>query len=203
MARIEAVRQLDTADIKPPAASQAAAPAATSSLPSTTARVGRAGQARATSTPTAEPSESRRVYGVLGGGEQERANEARIEARRRAEAEDRQRREEAAAARTAGSQRSANITEGRRSQEAAEAADARAAAARAPGLGRAMMRRPATGATPSPAPSPSRRFMADRIRRRTERPSGTDSFAKGGMVGSASKRGDGIAKRGKTRGRMV
>ena len=89
------------------------------------------------------------------------------------------------------------------SEEAARQADARAAAARAPGLGRAMMRRPATGATLSPAPSPSRRFMADRIRRRTERPSGTDSFAKGGMVGSASKRGDGIAKRGKTRGRMV
>jgi hypothetical protein len=28
-------------------------------------------------------------------------------------------------------------------------------------------------------------------------------FAKGGMVGSASKRADGIAQRGKTKGRMI
>lgn len=33
-------------------------------------------------------------------------------------------------------------------------------------------------------------------------PTGT-TFKKGGKVGNASKRGDGIAQRGKTRGRMV
>lgn len=32
---------------------------------------------------------------------------------------------------------------------------------------------------------------------------GADGFAKGGKVASASRRGDGIAKRGKTKGRMV
>lgn len=203
MARIEAAKDFQTADVAVPSTAQTAAPTVKPSTPSTTARVGRAGQARTTSTPTAEPSEPRRAYGVLGGGEQERANEARIEARRRAEAEDRQRREEAAAARATGAQRSANIAEGRRSQEAAEAADARAAAAKAPGLGRAMMRRPASESTSIPASTPSRRFMAARVRRRVERPSGTESFAKGGSVSAASKRGDGIAKRGKTRGRLV
>lgn len=193
MARIEAVRELNTADIKPPTDSQAAASAAAPSTPSaSTVRVGRAGQARTTSTPSAEPSEPRRVYGALGGGEQERANEARIEARRRAEAEDRQRREEADAARAAGSQRSANITEGRRSQEAAEAADARAAAAKAPGLGRAMMRR-LSGETAPPSARP----------RRVGRAGQASGFKGGGSVSAASKRADGIAKRGKTRGRMV
>lgn len=184
MARIEAVRNLDTADVKPPTASQAA-----TSAPTSAARVGRAGQASGLSS-------------LFRGGVHEQANEARIEARRRAEAEDKQRREEAAAARASAAQRSANIAEGRRNQEAAEAADARAAAAKAPGLGRAMMRRPSSQVEAPPA-APSRRFMADRIRRRVERPSGTESFSKGGSVPSASKRGDGIAKRGKTRGRMI
>lgn len=128
-------------------------------------------------------------------------NEARIAARRQAEQEANKRREEVAEARAAGAQRSANIAEGRRNQEAAESADARAAAAKAPGLGRAMMRRP-SGKTETPA-APSRRFMAARVRKRVERPSGTEAFAKGGKVNSAASRGDGIAKRGKTRGRMV
>lgn len=179
MARIEAARNLQTAEIKTPSMAQAAASAP---------RVGRAGQASSSSP-------------LLRGGVHEQMNEARIAARRQAEDEANKRREEVAEARAAGAQRSANIAEGRRNQEAAESADARAAAAKAPGLGRAMMRKP-SGSAETPA-APSRRFMAARVRKRVERPSGTEAFAKGGKVSSAASRGDGIAKRGKTRGRMV
>ena len=185
LSRINAARNLETADITPPASASSAAP------------VGRAGQARASVTPSS-------VLREIRGGENAAINEARIEARRRAEADARQRREEADAASQAGSQRGSSIAEGRRNQEAAEAASARATVARSPGLGRSMTRsQPAKPSSAESPRAPTRRFMADRMRRRVERPSGTESFAKGGSVGSASTRGDGIAKRGKTRGRLV
>lgn len=185
LSRINTARNLETADIKPPPSASSAAP------------VGRAGQARASSTPSS-------VLREIRGGENAAINEARIEARRRAEADARQRREEADAASQAGSQRGSSIAEGRRNQEAAEAASARATAARSPGLGRSMTRsQPAKPSSAESPRAPTRRFMADRMRRNVNRPSGTESFAKGGSVGSASKRGDGIAKRGKTRGRLV
>lgn len=49
---------------------------------------------------------------------------------------------------------------------------------------------------------PVKKFLADRMRRRVVRPTGTESYAKGGAV-SASRRADGIAQRGKTRGKLV
>jgi hypothetical protein len=39
--------------------------------------------------------------------------------------------------------------------------------------------------------------------RKAQRQAATQGMKKGGMVGSASKRADGIATKGKTRGRMV
>ena len=44
----------------------------------------------------------------------------------------------------------------------------------------------------------------DELRREVTRGNkGEDSYKKGGKVSSASKRGDGIAQRGKTRGKMI
>ena len=49
-----------------------------------------------------------------------------------------------------------------------------------------------------PPPAPRSRTNREFYRDET-----SDKYAKGGKVGSASKRGDGIAQRGKTKGRMV
>lgn len=48
-----------------------------------------------------------------------------------------------------------------------------------------------------------RRFMAPGARREREKEREASGMRKGGSVGSASKRADGIAVRGKTRGKMV
>ena len=48
----------------------------------------------------------------------------------------------------------------------------------------------------------ARRAAVNEIRRET-RGKAPAAYAKGGSVGSASRRADGIAKRGKTKGRML
>lgn len=56
----------------------------------------------------------------------------------------------------------------------------------------------------APAPKPPKKKLFSDRARKLRNPSGdTEYRAKGGVVGSASKRGDGIAQRGKTRGRFL
>ena len=64
------------------------------------------------------------------------------------------------------------------------------------------------GPMPSPmqggAPTPGQfRAAANAARMRNRPPMGGRPFAKGGSVGSASKRADGCAQRGKTKGKML
>ena len=50
-----------------------------------------------------------------------------------------------------------------------------------------------------PEPPPGKKYSASKSTAKVEKA----AFAKGGSVSSASKRADGIAQRGKTKGRMV
>lgn len=59
------------------------------------------------------------------------------------------------------------------------------------------------GQPPSPDEGPTARTPRPMPRPMPRPASGTRPFAEGGKVGSASKRADGIAQRGKTKGRMI
>ena len=63
----------------------------------------------------------------------------------------------------------------------------------------------AIATTPPPAkPMPKRKMTRPEIAIKMKKAGqDTKGFAKGGKVGSASKRADGIAKKGKTRGKFV
>lgn len=72
--------------------------------------------------------------------------------------------------------------------------------------GRAAPARPVATVRPRPDPAYADIFTADKgIQPPSpdEGPTRTVKKAKGGSVGSASKRADGIAQRGKTKGRIV
>ena len=72
--------------------------------------------------------------------------------------------------------------------------------------GRADSARPVAVSRPRPDPADANIFTADKgIQPPSpdEGPTRTVKKAKGGSVSSASKRADGIAQRGKTKGRMV
>ena len=72
--------------------------------------------------------------------------------------------------------------------------------------GRADTARPVATVRPRPDPADANIFTADKgIQPPSpdEGPTRTVKKAKGGSVGSASKRADGIAQRGKTKGRIV
>ena len=66
---------------------------------------------------------------------------------------------------------------------------------------RHQIRRRAAEEAAKETPTPSRTFGAGAMSAKGL--GGMSGFAKGGKVGSASKRADGIAMRGKTRGKMV
>ena len=58
---------------------------------------------------------------------------------------------------------------------------------------------------PSVPPAPKRKMTRDEIKAQMDRAGQKvpKKFAKGGSVGSASRRADGIAKKGKTKGKFV
>jgi hypothetical protein len=63
-----------------------------------------------------------------------------------------------------------------------------------------------TTSPPATPPAPTKRKMTrDEIKAQMDKAGQTvpKNFAKGGAVGSASRRGDGIAQRGKTKGKFV